>query len=219
MRLPKWADRANYPEAPGKPRLTLDQWRWESLRRTREYCADWADIADKPSRKLAPVVEMYDRYGIHPAQNPAISKLSRFVVLRPVFPRMYGNSRGASQHQLRLMPSEVAFVYDVSAPHAEQVARTIAVLREQQQKYERRYPARELTKRERRDLVQRHRWPLLLQVVDGIHQLGNERGALKEIAERLRLCDPKQTSVVRDHYRWGVTMWKWLPYPKEGAKT
>lgn len=222
MPLPKWADSSNYPRPPESGELSPaegQQWRWESLRRNPEYVTDWKRAVPSAPRRRVESIEMYDRYRIYPAQNPAIRKLSGHVVLQPIYPRRYGNSRAPSEHAMRLGPGEIALVYDVRAPLADQISRATRALQEEQAKYKRRHPETGVVTRERRELVQRHRWPILLQVVDAVHDLGPERGAFKEIAERLRLCDPKQTSIVRDHYRWGLTMWKWLPYPEEASKT
>jgi hypothetical protein len=222
MATPSWANPKNYPEAPGAPRITIEQWRWESLRRTPEYRRDWANLTsgDKED-KLRESGEMYERYRIYPAQDPAVSPLHDDVLLMPGYPRRYGGPRSERRQSFLLSKREVALVFDFTAPHADQLERAKALLHTLQDKaVQVGSNPHGVTRTEKRHLLQRHRWPQLLQVVDAVHECGNQPAARSRIAKILKLAhDHSQTSYVDNYYRWGLTMWEWLCYPKEADKT
>lgn len=69
--LPNWRDAAGYPDPDALPGTSARwRWRWEFLRRCREYQSDWTEQADHPAEFWR------ERYGLTKPVDPASPEAS-----------------------------------------------------------------------------------------------------------------------------------------------
>lgn len=212
--VPDWKDESQYPiPLPEKDHSDLLQWRWEFLRRDKEYREDWSRLRERdPEEQLALVNDP-----IKPIVGLDIPVLVKEQYKDPCYfqkkyklKKLFNPAHRKPSH-LAFFPfskNSITLEFDLDKPVSNEIRRAEAVLKKAHKERHGRIL--------RATYPDKKKWPLFLRAIDAEDR---EKVFLHEISYQLLGMDRNRhrkrqaTSYAESFLATGREFWKDLPIP------